>query len=872
VAGSGVEEPWEADVGGSSVVEPYEEDYYQRMGFSRENPFWSSHFGRIADAIVEHLNPRTVLDAGCAIGYLVEELRRRGVDARGFDASPSAIGMVPDELKPYFHVQSLDEEIQGNFDLITCIEIVEHLPPAQARDAIANLCRHADTVLFSSTPDDFDEPTHINVNDGGYWASLFADQGFCRVFEDEVSSLVAPQTVIFCRGGMELSDAIRGYETLLTQRMIRERDAAVEAKRQSDELLKELDRTVVEFGLATLSNRELRAHQRWNEEHRRTRLFRYTLRSRELYKWFRQRLSSSYLKEEVSDADGEYRRWVDDFEAIIFRSTNLKLRQLERMPMISVVMPVFDVDTEYLKSAARSVVEQAYPNWELCIADDCSTNEGTRAALREIETWDNRIKVIYRDRNGHISAASNSALELATGEWVALLDHDDLLAPHALAALAVSIVKNPDAVLIYSDRDMVDDSGRRFHPYFKPDFDPELILSLNYLCHLTVIRKDLVDRLGGFRLGVEGSQDWDLSLRVIAQSRAEQIVHLPLILYHWRFHPGSVSMSLEVKPYAAEAAKKAIGDCLASLGRPAVLEPLKGGGWYHVKWEAPEVPVKVAVIVDGLKAKRLTAQLEAIKRVTSAECSLLVLLGGSSVVSQGSLGFEQLEVAEDSSFAARMNQAIGRLDADFVCLLDARLVPEGDGWIEELLQNARQPGIGVVGPRILQGEKFLHTGIILGLDDGVGELYRGAPISASGAYGRLVVAREFSAVNRACMMIDKRSWESVGGFNEEDTPIHFPEVDFSLRLREAGLRTLWTPFASLFDLDGSLWSEAVGEVEDPLGRQEELSYLKRRWADVFLNDPHFNPNLRLDSGNDGFSPATPPRIFELDPGESSDLI
>jgi hypothetical protein len=397
---------------------------------------------------------------------------------------------------------------------------------------------------------------------------------------------------------------------------------------------------------------------------------------------------------------------------------------------------------------------------------------------------------------------------------------------------------------------MIDDTGQRFQPYFKPDFDPELILSLNYLCHLTLLKRSLVDQLGGFRLGIEGSQDWDLSLRAIAASGHDQIVHVPHVLYHWRLHPGSVSTSLGVKPYAAMAAKKAIVDYLSATNRPAEVAAIDSGGWYQITWALPPSTARIALIIDrstGLdpRARDLIGQ-------TKTTLSDVIVLDASSPA--GSPG-------ETKAFSARVNEAIERVDADFVCVVRAGYRPADPNWLNKLLRYAAQPDVGVVGPSVISSDKtFVHTGVIVGLDGGAGELYRGVPHDSAGVYGRLIVTRGFSAVDRSCMVIDKRAWSAVGGFDETNTPEHFASVDFCLRLSERGWRTLWTPFAQLIATD-----DQVPSVPAEGGSYEaERSYLNQRWAAVALNDPHFNPNLLLASLNDGFHPASPPRVLQLE--------
>jgi glycosyltransferase involved in cell wall biosynthesis len=256
-------------------------------------------------------------------------------------------------------------------------------------------------------------------------------------------------------------------------------------------------------------------------------------------------------------------------------------------PLVSVILPVFNTPEQYLREAIDSVRAQLYPHWELCIADDCSTAAWVPKVLEEYVALDSRIRVERRKENGHISAASNTAVGMATGDWIAFFDHDDILAEHALALAVLALADSPDAGALYGDEDLIDDEGVRSFPYFKPDFDPILLLGQNYFSHLCMLRRDLIMQVGGFRVGYEGSQDWDVVLRVVERLRPDQIVHVPHVLYHWRVHPGSTSSSLTAKPYAAIAARRAVTDHLRRVGQEARVLPVGWSGFNRIRWELP---------------------------------------------------------------------------------------------------------------------------------------------------------------------------------------------------------------------------------------------------------------------------------------------
>ena len=597
------------------TAEFYDEDYYgagydrSAVPYNRGETAWTDFFSTIAANVVKTLRPGTVLDVGCAVGMLVEALRDRGVDARGIDLSSWAIEQVPAALQPFCRVGSVTEELDGHYDLITCIEVLEHLPPSLADASVANLCRHAEMVLFSSTPDDFDEPTHLNVEPGSYWAQLFLRHGFVRDFDYEATFL-ATHAVLFRRVEVDADMLVEGYEQTLwrtrselytrllhtvnehdrladehnrlaaahnefigqTEAVVAARD---ELQREATRLSEALDGAERRRAAENLASFEMVRQYEMGQRHlaalvgardtelaqiRNTKTFRYTTKLRRFYERLRRRRSAPEAPApSVYPADGTYQQWIELFDTLDDAQRgriDSKVRALKNPPTISVLMPVYDPPVHLLQAAIDSVRNQIYQNWELCIADDCSTDPQVVQLLEACASSDERIKVVRRQENGHISAASNSALTVATGQWVAPLDHDDVLAEHALALVALALADHPDVGIVYSDEDKLDESGIRRTPFFKPDFDPLLLLGQNFVNHLSVIRKDLVDRVGGYREGFEGSQDWDLILRVSELVQPEQVLHIPHVLYHWRVHASSTASLVSAKPYAIETGRQ----------------------------------------------------------------------------------------------------------------------------------------------------------------------------------------------------------------------------------------------------------------------------------------------------------------------------
>jgi glycosyltransferase involved in cell wall biosynthesis/SAM-dependent methyltransferase len=891
----------------------YDETYYWDYSgggvpYSRSEKYWVEFFSRVAESIVETLHPRRVLDAGCAIGLLVEALRERGVDARGVDISAWAIEQVPDHLRQFCRIGSITDEIDGDYDLITCVEVLEHLPPSLAEAAVANLCQHAQAVLFSSTPDEFDEPSHLNVEPSEYWSDIFLRQGFIRDFDYDASFL-APHSILFRRGEVDAAAIVRGYERKLwttgedlrthLREAVAEHDhlatrynelslQIVDTKRLRDEnalLAESLDneqkRRLAETAAAyemvhqfELGQRiiagQLAARDAEIAAIHNTKIFRYSAKLRAVYGRHRgRRTPATPAPASLGPADGTYEKWIELFDTrdeAARQRIEARVRALPSPPMISVIMPVYNPPVDLLRSAIESVRSQIYPNWELCIADDCSTDTEVVKLLEECEANDSRIRVVRRSENGHISAASNSALSLATGTWAAPLDHDDLLADHALALVALSISEHPGAGLFYSDEDKMDESGVRCDPFFKPDFDPLLLAGQNYISHLTVCRKDLAERAGGYREGYEGSQDWDLVLRVSELLTTNQVVHIPHVLYHWRAHGDSTASLVSTKPYALEAGLYAVRDHLSRTDRSGSVVRQGRLGHNRVRWTLPEPVPHVSIIVPTRDGRLLQRCIDSVLDFTVYPDFEVVVIDNSSRRYQ-TLSWlqghdDRLSVLRDErpfNYAALNNFAVNRTAGEIVCLLnDDTEVMSGD-WLTEMVGQLIQPGVGAVGAKLLYDDgRIQHAGVILGVGGVAGHAHRLSDRVSMGYFGNLQLAHRVSAVTAACVAVRREAWEQVNGMDEVNLPVAFNDVDLCLRLGEVGWDVVWTPHAQL------LHHESISRGPDTEGPRaeafaDEVLYMEKRWGfDSLRKDKYYNPNLSLNA--EDFSLAWPPRV------------
>lgn len=519
-----------------------------------------------------------------------------------------------------------------------------------------------------------------------------------------------------------------------------------------------------------------------------------------------------------------YREWIRQFDLLTDdRRKRIKevIERFDRMPLISVLMPVYNVDAKYLKEAIDSIREQLYPNWELCIADDRSPSPHVRKILEEYAATDARIKIVYRETNGHISAASNSALEIVTGEFTALMDHDDKLTEDALFQVAKLLNERPDVNMVYSDEDKIDAHGTRYQPMFKPDWSIELFRSLNLVTHLCVFRTAILRKIGGFRIGFEGSQDYDLSLRFVEQIDPRTIEHIPLVLYHWRAIPGSVALDSGEKSYAHEKAREAIREHFERLGVAA--DVTRGVGElhrtnYHVP--APE-PTVTLIGQPGTDLERL--------------------------LSNAGYGNVETIRAGDGPRFTSLNEAARSATGSVLVFVSHRVEHASDGWLRELVSRAIQNGVGPVGAKIAsRSDHILNAGYFLGVSEGVGRPHLGYHAADQGEFERLAVDQNFSAVSVECMAISRDRFESARGFDADSFPENYGDIDLCLRLAGSGSRTLWTP-----------WAKVTSSQEDELPMEEGLDRLRARWPEVFARDPFYNPNLTAAANDLGF--AFPPR-------------
>ncbi len=571
------------------------------------------------------------------------------------------------------------------------------------------------------------------------------------------------------------------------------------------------------------------------------------------------------------DAPVRYEDWIERTEprhASERTALRSAVQRLPEKPLFSVIMPVCDPPLELLRAAIDSVKAQVYPHWELCIADDASGDPAIREHLREMAHRDGRIRLTRLPQRGHISRASNAALELANGDFIALLDHDDLLAPHALYVAAEAICAHPRAALLYSDEDKIDETGRRFEPYFKPDWNYDLFLSQNCISHLGIYRTATVRQAGGFREGLEGSQDYDLALRVIELIEPEAIVHLPFVLYHWRVTVGSTASGIEAKPYATDAARRAIIEHLQRTGVPAdVVANDENPQFQRIKYGLPpDLPAVTAIIPNRDQPDLLRTLLVGLREKTDYPGLRILVVDNGSQDPQA-LGLlagvrnhpddRVVTLDRPFNFSELINAGVAAAESELVLLLNNDIEVTEPGWLREMVSHAIRVNVGAVGARLwYPSGEVQHGGVILGAGGIAAHAHANLARGEYGYFARAILTQNFSAVTAACLLTHRRYFKRVGGFDAVHLPVAFNDVDFCLKLRSLGLRIVWTPYANLVHHESK--SRGRDESREKLERfHSEIELMMSRYPDLLASDPAYNPNLSLIEPS--FLPCGAPR-------------
>ena len=554
-----------------------------------------------------------------------------------------------------------------------------------------------------------------------------------------------------------------------------------------------------------------------------------------------------------------YLNWLARNEVLDIEAMTQEIATFHYQPKISIAMPVYNVEEKWLRLCIDSILNQVYTNWELCMADDASTDPNVKKILTEYQQLDERIRVVFREQNGHISEATNSALAIATGEFVALLDNDDELAINAFYEVVKVLNENPELDLIYSDEDKIDMDGNRSDPAFKPDWSPDLLLGTNYISHLGVYRRSILEEIGGFRKGYEGSQDYDLVLRFTEKTTKERITHIPKVLYYWRMLPTSTAVDQGSKGYAFEAGLRAVQDALVRRGINGHATHGAANGLYDVYYDI-ESEKLVSIIIptkNGYKdVQRCVSSI--IEKTTYQNYEIIMADNGSTDPKMHELyaKFEQQlpgrffveSIDIPFNFSTINNRAAKKAHGEYLLFLNNDTEVITENWLTLMVSFAQQERIGCVGAKLLYPNNTVqHAGVILGVGGVAGHGHYGYPHGDLGYFGRLAINVNYSAVTAACLLMKKADFDAVGGFEEAFT-VAFNDVDLCLKVQALGRDNVWLHEAELYHFE----SQTRGY--DDKGKkkkrfEQEKVMMEEKWGPLIENDPFYNPNLTRDIPN-----------------------
>ena len=531
----------------------------------------------------------------------------------------------------------------------------------------------------------------------------------------------------------------------------------------------------------------------------------------------------------------EYQKWFEEHRASTekLNSMRLEVRSFGSQPLISILTPVFDTPVSWLREAVESVLAQVYENWELLLIDDGSTDADLLRALPALPARDRRIRLVRLESHQGISAALNRGLDLANGEWVTFLDHDDVLEADALFQNVKLLQETSELDLIYSDEDKLTDQGFE-SPILKPDWSPDFFLSCNYLCHMIFLRRDLVREVGGFQSQFDGSQDYDLLLRV--SERTGRIHHIPRLLYHWRRSESSSSNDVRQKPGQLEASWRAIEAHLSRRGEQAHVAVDWRTHAFYVRRDLREVK-KISVIIPSFRgASSLERCLESLVSRTSYPNYEIVIVQMSQheKIAEAATRFSHrmLHFADAVNDSAAKDYAVAQTDSPWLLFLDSNVEAIVPDWLTVMAEHVQRPETGAVGPRLISPDDTIeHAGFVLGVNGIAQSAFRGFPAEHPGVNRQLQMTRNYSAVSGACLLVRREVFQQIGGFDEQLTGA-LADIDLCLKMRDAGYLIVYTPLAKL------LWN---GESDSNDVRGEAV--MRERWSHVLERDPYYNPNL-----------------------------
>lgn len=564
----------------------------------------------------------------------------------------------------------------------------------------------------------------------------------------------------------------------------------------------------------------------------------------------------SKLKNVNKSNELNYMDWFENHMPTEEELAKQRNHKFDYQPKISIVTPTWNTKKEFLIDMIESVRNQTYSNWELCLADGASTNRDTLKLLKEYQKKDKRIKVKYLDKNYMISGNTNKALTLVTGDYIGLFDHDDLLSKNCLYEMVKAINENKEAKFLYSDEDKIDENGKNnFDPHFKPDWSPDTLRSYNYICHFTIFKKELLNKVGTFRSEYDGSQDHDLILRLTEVLKDNEIVHIPKILYHWRVHRNSTAAGAGAKSYTNEAGKKAVKSHLERLGIKGEVRDGFFPNSYKTDYEIIGTPL-VSIIIPNKDSKDdLKLCIDSIFEKSTYKNYEIIVVENNSISNEIFEYYQEIEKQENIkvvhwkesgfNYSAINNYGAKYASGKYFILLNNDIEVISENWIEEMLMHCQKEEVGIVGAKLYYPEDttIQHAGVVVGIRSVAGHIHNGITKEDPGYMGRAKIVQNLSAVTAACLMTKKEVFEEVKGLDEKFA-VAFNDIDYCIKVREKGYLVVWTTYTEMYHHESK--SRGAEDTPEKIERfNGEIARFDKKWG-LWLEDPYYNKNLTLD--------------------------
>ncbi|HIY01625.1 MAG TPA: glycosyltransferase family 2 protein [Candidatus Blautia faecipullorum] len=553
-----------------------------------------------------------------------------------------------------------------------------------------------------------------------------------------------------------------------------------------------------------------------------------------------------------------YQKWILRHLPNARELEKQRREKFEYQPKISIVVPLYKTPEKYLQQLVESVKAQTYPNWELCLSDGSGQPSPLSRTLEALAKSDERIRIVSGQEPLRIAENTNAGMEAATGDYIAFADHDDELTPHALFQCVKALNENREIKLLYSDEDKMSMDGHKFfQPHFKPDYNLDLLCTVNYICHLFVVKRDVIDQVGMFRREYDGAQDYDFIFRCVESVRPEEIYHIPKILYHWRCHEDSTAENPESKTYAFEAGKRAIEEHYRRTGIHAEVYQGEFLGLYRTKFIRDYDPLISIIIPNKDHTDDLKRCMDSIDQRSSYQNYEYIIVENNSTEEKTFQFYKELEETNpkahvvywdrEFNYSAINNYGASFAKGEYLLLLNNDTEIINEDCLEELLGYCMRGDVGAVGARMYyEDDTIQHAGVVIGFGGIAGHCFVLQPRGTTGYCHRIICAQDYSAVTAACMMVKKSAFDQVGGLTEE-LAVAFNDIDFCMKLREAGYLIVYNPYAELYHYESK--SRGLEDTPEKVARfNKEIATFEKRWPDIMRNgDPYYNPNLTLKS-------------------------